>query len=138
MNPTFNLGLAGYLAALLLATANLFTREQRRFAVATTVTLIAGALVQTVYMIWRWVASGRAQFSNMFESLVLFAWAIVVVHLVLELRRRIPVLAVGTALIAVLTLAYASTYESKIEPLMPALRSNWLTIHVSTCFLGYG
>lgn len=100
--------------------------------------LAVGALVQTAYMITRWVAAGRAPFSNMFESLVLFAWALVVVYLALQFHRRIPVLAAGTALMAVLVLAYASTFESKIEPLMPALRSNWLTVHVFTCFLGYG
>jgi cytochrome c-type biogenesis protein CcsB len=89
-------------------------------------------------MLLRWVAAGRAPFSNMFESLVLFAWAVVVVYLALQIRRQIPVLAAVTALLAVLTLAYASTYETKIEPLMPALRSNWLTVHVFTVFLGYG
>ena len=51
---------------------------------------------------------------------------------------RLPGLGAATALLAVLTLAYASTYESDIQPLMPALRSNWLTVHVFTCFLGYG
>jgi cytochrome c-type biogenesis protein CcsB len=137
MTWIFNLSLAGYFAALLLALANLFS-DKRRFAAATTVVLAVGALVQTAYMITRWVAAGRAPFSNMFESLVLFVWALVVVYLALQLRRKIPVLAVGTALMAVLVLAYASTYEAKIEPLMPALRSNWLTVHVFTCFLGYG
>ena len=123
---------------MLLATANLFSEHRRRFAVATTAVLAVGALVQTAYMITRWVAAGRAPFSNMFESLVLFAWALVVVYLALQIRRKIPMLAAGTALSAVLVLAYASTFESKIEPLMPALRSNWLTVHVFTCFLGYG
>lgn len=138
MTWTFNLSLAGYFAALLLATANLFSANRRRFAAATTVVLAGGALVQTAYMITRWVAAGRAPFSNMFESLVLFVWALVVVYLALQFRRKIPVLATGTALMAVLILAYASTFESKIEPLMPALRSNWLTVHVFTVFLGYG
>jgi len=100
--------------------------------------LSAGALAQTTYMILRWLAAGRAPFSNMFESMVLFAWTIVVVYLALQVRREIPVLGTATALLAVLTLAYASTYETKIQPLMPALRSNWLTVHVFTCFLGYG
>jgi cytochrome c-type biogenesis protein CcsB len=138
MTWTFNLSLAGYLAALLLATVNLFKREQRRLAAATTAVLAAGAIIQTAYLILRWVAAGRAPFSNMFESLVLFAWALVVVYLGLQRGRNIPVVATGTALAAVLVLAYASTFESKIEPLMPALRSNWLTVHVFTCFLGYG
>jgi len=126
------------LTALLLATANLFKREQRRLAAATTAVLAAGAIIQTAYLILRWAAAGRAPFSNMFESLVLFAWALVVVHLGLQLWRNLPIVAAGTALTAVLVLAYASTFESKIEPLMPALRSNWLTVHVFTCFLGYG
>jgi len=126
------------LAALLLAAANLFSEGRRRFASATTVVLALGALVQTAYLVWRWVAAGRAPFGNMFESLVLFVWALVAAHLALQFRHKIPVLATGTALIAVLVLAYASTFESKIEPLMPALRSNWLTFHVFSCFLGYG
>ncbi len=100
--------------------------------------LSAGALAQTTYMALRWVEAGRAPFSNMFESMVLFAWAIVVVYLALRVRHEIPVLGAATALVAVLTLAYASTFETKIQPLMPALRSNWLTVHVFTCFLGYG
>lgn len=138
MTWIFNLSLAGYFAALLLATANLLSAGHRRFAAATTVVLAGGALVQTAYMITRWAAAGRAPFSNMFESLVLFVWALVVVYLALQSRHKIPVLAAGTALMAVLVLAYASTYESRIEPLMPALRSNWLTVHVFTVFLGYG
>jgi cytochrome c-type biogenesis protein CcsB len=138
MNLAFNLSLAGYFGALLLAAANLFAREPRRLAGATAVVLAAGAVAQTIYLALRWVAAGRAPFSNMFESLVLFAWTVVVVYLALQWRRQVPALSAATALLAVLTLAYASTFETKIEPLMPALRSNWLTIHVLTCFLGYG
>lgn len=69
---------------------------------------------------------------------MLFAWVVVVIYLALQFRHKVPVLGAATALLAVLVLAYASTFETKIEPLMPALRSNWLTFHVFTCFLGYG
>ncbi len=121
----------------MFAAANLFS-SKGRLASAATVFLSAGALAQTTYLVLRWIAAGRAPFSNMFESLVLFAWAVVVVYLAMQVRRKIPVLGAATALLAVLTLAYASTYETKIQPLMPALRSNWLTVHVFTVFLGYG
>lgn len=105
----------------------------------TTICLSAGLVVQTAYMIWRWQEAGRAPFSNMFESLVLFAWAVVAVYLILGLRLRIPALGAAASLVSVLALAYASTYQdSTIRPLMPALRSNWLTFHVFTVFLGYG
>jgi ABC-type transport system involved in cytochrome c biogenesis permease subunit len=137
MTLAFNLSLVGYLTALLLSAVNLFSKKGR-FASAATLFLSAGALAQTAYMALRWIAAGRAPFSNMFESMVLFAWAIVVVYLSLQIRRVIPVLGAATALVAVLILAYASSFESDIKPLMPALRSNWLTVHVFTCFLGYG
>jgi ABC-type transport system involved in cytochrome c biogenesis permease subunit len=42
--------------------------------------------------------------------------------------------------VAFLIMAYASIapgVNSRIEPLIPALQSNWLTSHVLTCFLGY-
>ncbi len=122
----------------MLATANLFTRDRKRLAGWATVVLAAGAIAQTSYLALRWVAAGRAPFSDMFESLVLFAWAVVVIYLALQVRHKVPILGAATALVAVLVLAYASTFESKIQPLMPALRSNWLTFHVFTCFLGYG
>src|SRR4051794_17958537 len=117
MTYAFNLSLAGYFAALLLAAANLFSKEQRRLAAATTSVLLAGFVAQTVYLSFRWFAAGRPPFSDMFESLVLFAWAVVVIYLVLQIRHKVPVLGAATALVAVLTLAYASTYETKIQPL---------------------
>jgi cytochrome c-type biogenesis protein CcsB len=137
MTWAFNLSLAGYLTALLFSAANLFSKRGWIASMAT-VFLSAGALAQTTYMALRWLAAGRAPFSNMFESMVLFAWAVVVVYLALRIRKQIPVLGAATALVAVLTLAYASSFESDIKPLMPALRSNWLAVHVFACFLGYG
>jgi cytochrome c-type biogenesis protein CcsB len=34
-------------------------------------------------------------------------------------------------------MAYASLNSSEIQPLVPALQSNWLISHVVTCFVGY-
>ena len=138
MTFAFNISLIAYLAALLSGAVNLFARRQP-LATANTLLLVGGVVAQTVYIILRWIAAERAPFSNMYESLVLFAWAIVFVHLCLRFRRTLPAMGAATALLAVLTLAYASTFfDSEIKPLMPALRSNWLSVHVFTCFLGYG
>ncbi len=137
MTLIFNLSLIGYCAALLLSAVDHFS-SRRQLVSATTAFLAAGAAAQTGYLVWRWIEAGRAPFSNMFESLVLFAWALVVVYFIFRPRRELPMLAGATALLALLALAYASTFGSEIRPLMPALQSNWLTFHVFTCFLGYG
>lgn len=146
MTLLFNLALCGYAAALLCAVINLFPRR-RYIDWAVNGLLGIANTVQLAYVIWRWVEAGRPPFSNMFESLVLFAWAIVFIFLVVRFALRMPV--VGTAilgaavsLMATAILAFASTYykleiESEIKPLVAALQSNWLTFHVITCFLGY-
>ena len=138
MIPAFNLSLGIYFAALVAAILALLIRRRWLTGLAPAL-LGAGAVCQTLYMGLRWAEAGRPPFSNMFESLVLFAWATVVFYLVLRFRTlRIPALDAAAAVAPLLTLAYASTYEADIRPLMPALRSNWLTVHVFTCFLGYG
>jgi len=96
-------------------------------------------------MVLRWVESyrmgfGHAPLSNFYESLVFGAWAVVLIYLFMEARHGSRELGVFPLSLAFLTMAYASfstNVESKIQPLIPALKSNWLIAHVITCFLGY-
>jgi cytochrome c-type biogenesis protein CcsB len=99
----------------------------------------------TVGIGMRWAQSyrmgseyGHAPFSNMYESLVFFAWTIGVIYMVVERRYKTRTIGAIAAPLACLALAYASLEPSSaIEPLIPALKSNWLIAHVITCFLGY-
>ena len=136
MTALFHAALGLYLAALALAGVSLAWRRPV-IGLLARAGLAGGALVLTVWLGLRWHAAGRAPLGNMFESLVLMAWALPVVFFLLQTRLRAAWLAAPTALLAVLALAYAGTYESNIQPLMPALHSNWLFVHVFTCFLGY-
>ena len=137
MDAIFNACLAVGLASLVLSVIDLFTKR-RGWGMAALVLLAALALGLTIHMGLRWAAADRPPFSNMFESLILFAWTVVVIFLLLRIWVRINVLTTAASLLAVVTLAYGSTFTSEITPLMPALQSNWLTFHVFSCFLGYG
>jgi cytochrome c-type biogenesis protein CcsB len=76
--------------------------------------------------------------SNFYESLVFFSWCLAGLTLFFIHRYTASFLGVVGGLLASLVLAYASLgVDSSIKPLMPALKSNWLLIHVVTCFLGY-
>jgi cytochrome c-type biogenesis protein CcsB len=105
----------------------------------------AALLMQTGGIGLRWIESyrmgyGHAPLSNMYESLVFASWAIMVIYLVFEWRTKQRALGVFPALFSFLAMAYASfskDVDSKIQPLVPALKSNWLIAHVMTCFLGY-
>ncbi len=138
MTLLFNVSLAVYFCAMVCAVIGLMARRSV-FDLVANALIVVGVGVQTLYMGVRWVAAGRAPFSNMFESLVLFGWTVAVVYLLLRIRSKLPWLAAVTAALSALALANASTFfDETIQPLMPALQSNWLSFHVMTCFLGYG
>ncbi|MEW6203215.1 MAG: cytochrome c biogenesis protein CcsA, partial [bacterium] len=96
-----------------------------------------GVVVHAVSVVLRGINSGHAPFSNMFESLSFFAWGVVIIFLIVEWRYKMAVLGGFAAPIAVLIMAYASLMSKEAAPLVPALQSYWLWIHVITCFIAY-
>ena len=107
--------------------------------------LVVGFLDNTAGIILRWIESyqmgyGHAPFANMYESLVFFSWTIAALYIFLELKYKQSIIGVFATPLVFLAIAYASfdpSISSKISPLIPALKSNWLIAHVITCFLGY-
>jgi len=76
--------------------------------------------------------------SNIYESLTFFALTIGIIYLVVERRYQNRVLGAFALPLAFFALAYASFGTSdQIQPLIPALKSNWLIAHVISCFIGY-
>lgn len=110
-----------------------------------TISGVATLAVQALGIILRWVESyqlgyGHAPLSNLYESLVFASWAIMLIYLIFEARYKQRALGVFPAFFSFLAMAYASfstNIDAKIQPLVPALKSNWLIAHVITCFLGY-
>jgi cytochrome c-type biogenesis protein CcsB len=90
----------------------------------------------------RWVESyqmgvGHAPLSNLYESLVFFAWAIALALIIARLRFGTDVIVLLGTPVVFLTMLYTFFQDPSIKPLIPALQSNWLVAHVVTCFLGY-
>ncbi len=110
-----------------------------------TVVTFAAFLGNTAGIIRRWVESyqlgmGHAPLSNLYESLVFFAWTTALIYLVIEKKYKNRNLGAFAIPIAFFAMAYASLspdISDRIRPLLPALKSNWLIAHVFVCFLGY-
>ena len=108
-------------------------------------TAFIGVIGNTVGIILRWVESyqlgiGHAPLSNLYESLIFFSWTIVVVYLIIERKHKSRIIGAFTTPLAFLAMAYASmspNISNQIQPLLPALKSNWLIAHVIACFIGY-
>ncbi len=129
------------LAAVLYIVGWIFRKETPgKFASYAAVFAAAGNLAG---IILRWIESyklgfGHAPLSNLYESLIFFALTLGIIYLVIEYRHENRVLGAFAMPIAFLTMAYASLgVSNQIQPLIPALKSNWLIAHVLTCFLGY-
>ncbi len=137
---TFVYGLAGfcYIYALVF-------KKPSMGKMATWVAIL-GLAGNTAGVVLRWVESyqmgiGHAPLSNLYESLVFFAGTIILIYLFIERKYQNRVIGAFTTPIAFLALAYASlspNISDRIQPLIPALKSNWLIAHVIACFIGYG
>ena len=103
-------------------------------------------MLQTIALGLRWYESyqigvGHAPLTNMYESLVFFAWCTTLFYLGLEYRFKARIMGAFVMPCVAVAMAYASLssrIDDTISPLIPALQSNWLIAHVVTCFIGYG
>ena len=146
MNSSQLLGITtfAYLLSAILYIAIFVFRAKKLGLFATLITAFA-FLINTAGIGLRWYESyqvgiGYAPLSNMYESLVFFAWSIAIFYLGLEFKYKNRVLGAFSMPFAYLSMAYASfspQFDKEIKPLIPALQSNWLIAHVITCFVGY-
>lgn len=108
-------------------------KSRKRVAVKIALTMtVIGFLAQLNYFILRWVASGHAPVSNLNEFLTFFGIMLIGSFLVFYYLYRQPVVGLFLLPIAILIIAYASMFANEVSPLIPALQSHWLTIHVIT------
>lgn len=110
-----------------------------------TAAAVAGTIANMGGILLRWLESyrvgfGHAPLANFYESLIFFSFTIMAIYLTLEFRYKNRVIGAFIAPLAFLAIAYASlspNISDRIQPLIPALKSNWLIAHVITCFIGY-
>ncbi|TLM66392.1 MAG: c-type cytochrome biogenesis protein CcsB [Deltaproteobacteria bacterium] len=138
----FNIATGAYFFAMVGYLAFLVAKSKET-ALAATVLSWLGFAANTAAIGLRWreayaLGFQQAPLSNLYESVVFFAWSILLIYLLFDLKYKHR--AVGAF---VLPFAFAGMIwaqwglDATIAPLVPALQSNWLTYHVITCFIGY-
>ncbi len=137
----FGISIFVYFFAMVLYVSYLAFRSEGLGKVATAC-LWAGVGVEAAAIGLRWYESyqlgiGRAPLTNLYESLVFFALTIAITYLILERKFQIKTVGAFVAPFPFIIMAYASLNPNDIQPLVPALKSNWLISHVVTCFVGY-
>jgi cytochrome c-type biogenesis protein CcsB len=138
----FNVTTFAYLISMVLFFAFLASRN-KAVGLGGSLAAYAGFLAQTIAIGLRWKESydmghGHAPLSNLYESVVFFSWTIILIFGILDMKYKYRIIGAFVVPFALLGMAWAQLgLQSGIEPLVPALQSNWLLYHVITCFLGY-
>ncbi len=98
---------------------------------------IAGFLANTLAAGHRWYVAGHAPFSNIYEMLLSFVWTVAILTVVAEKKFKVKIIGSITMPLAVVCVLLMQLLPSDIHPLVPALQSTWLQIHVTLAMLAY-
>ena len=141
-DPVLALGLAAF-ALLLLALPLSFWSVSGAGQGSTVVRLLVATanLALTAQLVLRWWQSGHFPISNLYESLCFLAWACTLTQLLVERTYRSPLVAASATPMGLGCVAFASfalpDQLQQAAPLVPALRSSWLVMHVSVIMVSY-
>lgn len=146
---------AGYASSLAV--------DKRLFKKLASWLAIVGVAAHTAYLATRWFAAGQVEilarertgdvltsmdrlwymvshppFTNLFDALNFTAWAMMVCWLIVQRKFAFQVLGALAAAVALVAMGEAMLVSDQgIEPLVPALQSYWILIHVAMLFISY-
>ena len=86
---------------------------------------------------------GHIPLSNLYEVFVLFSWLTTTLYLYMEHKYRTRAMGAFAMLVVSAAVGFLLWFslvqgQSQIEPLVPALQSWWMKLHVPANFVGYG
>ena len=143
----FGLSTIAYILAMITYITYLAFRNKTIGIVATTITF-AGLALQTLAIGLRWMEFKElgqmgwlraVPLTNLYESLIFFVWCLILAYLVIEFKYKNRSFGAFITPVAALVLAFIdiSGMSKNIQPLVPALQSNWLLVHVMMSFISY-
>jgi len=124
----------------LVVAAQIFGQVFRkpRWVAAAPWAVAAGWALHTLLVAWRWIETGHVPTIGNFENALAGSWFIVAMTLWAGWRRRYPLLAAGALPFALIILGGGALSDTSAQPMVAALQSFWLYIHIFFAWLAYG
>ncbi len=97
----------------------------------------AGLLANTGAVAHRWYAAGHPPFASIYEMLLSFVWTLAVLTLIAEKKYGVKVIGTVTMPVAIVGVVLMQLLRTEVRPLVPALQSTWLHVHVTLAMLAY-
>jgi cytochrome c-type biogenesis protein CcsB len=143
----FGLSTVAYILAMMTYITYLAFRKTTIGIVATAIT-VTGFISQTLALGIRWKEFSdigqmgilrAVPLTNLYESLIFFVWCLILAYLIIEFKYKNRSFGAFITPVAALALAFIdiSGMSTDIQPLVPALQSNWLLVHVMMSFTSY-
>jgi cytochrome c-type biogenesis protein CcsB len=98
---------------------------------------LLGLIANTAAIAHRWYESGHAPFASVYEMLLSFVWTLAVLTLVAEKKYGVKVIGTVTMPVAIVGVVLMQLLRTDVHPLVPALQSTWLHVHVTLAMLAY-
>jgi len=103
--------------------------------------ILTANVILSLLLGWRWFENGYFPLSNLYESLLFFTWGITLITIILEYLTSLTFLGSIVSPISLFVVGFATLSlpdgMQKAAPLVPALKSNWLMMHVSIMMISY-
>jgi cytochrome c-type biogenesis protein CcsB len=97
----------------------------------------AGLIANTAAVAHRWYEAGHPPFASIYEMLLSFVWTLAALTLIAEKRYGVKVIGTVTMPVAIVGVILMQLLPSEVRPLVPALQSTWLHVHVTLAMLAY-
>jgi cytochrome c-type biogenesis protein CcsB len=97
----------------------------------------AGLVANTGAVAHRWYEAGHPPFASLYEMLLSFVWTLAALTLIAEKRYGVKVIGTVTMPVAIVGVVLMQLLRSEVRPLVPALQSTWLHVHVTLAMLAY-
>ena len=97
----------------------------------------AGLVANTLAVAHRWYEAGHPPFASIYEMLLSFVWTLAALTLIAEKRYGVKVIGTVTMPVAIVGVVLMQLLRTEVHPLVPALQSTWLHVHVTLAMLAY-
>jgi len=108
-----------------------------RYVKFASISTALGFAANTAAAAHRWYMAGHPPFSTLYEMLLSFVWTVAALTLIAERRYQVKIIGSVTMPLAVVSVILMQLLPSEVRPLVPALQSTWLHVHVSLAMLAY-
>ncbi len=140
-DPVLALGLGAFFLLLVALPFSFWSLGGDKSSSSVRLLVALANLALATQLVLRWWQSGHFPISNLYESLCFLSWACTFTQLIIERSWPSPLVSAGVTPVALLSISFASfalpDRLQEASPLVPALRSSWLVMHVSVIMFSY-